>query len=230
MTQFVLANQTPQDGVGRTLPKSRLYFYENNTFNFKDVYSDTARTSVLPNPVIADGDGRFPAIYLAVNSNYRVSLKDRFDKQVTPFVDNQGGDALGLGTAAYADMVGTVSESGGIPTGAIFESGGSGSGGIYTKWLDGTLTIDGINYTSAITMINAGSISTGQLTIPLPAGCPNSTISWLVTGGGNSNLADGWITPDSIKSTTNLACRYFTPIQGAVTVTDLLLSARGRWY
>ena len=98
MTQFVLANQTPQDEVGRTLPKARLYFYENNTFNFKDVYSDTARTSVLPNPVIADGDGRFPAIYLAVNSNYRVHLKDRFDKQVTPFLDNQGEAAQGLAT------------------------------------------------------------------------------------------------------------------------------------
>lgn len=103
MTQFVLANQTPQDKVGRSLPKARLYFYDNNTFNFKDVYSDTARTSVLPNPVIADGSGVFPAIYLALDSNYRVSLKDRHDIQVTPFSDDQGVNAQGLGTAAYLD-------------------------------------------------------------------------------------------------------------------------------
>ncbi|MDV1215062.1 phage tail protein [Citrobacter freundii] len=45
---------------------------------------------------------------------------------------------LGLRTAAKADVVGTVSQSGGVPTGAIIERG-SNSNGEYTKFADGTL-------------------------------------------------------------------------------------------
>ncbi|MGZ0372300.1 gp53-like domain-containing protein, partial [Citrobacter freundii] len=40
---------------------------------------------------------------------------------------------LGLRTAAKADVVGTVSQSGGVPTGAIIERG-SNSNGEYTKF------------------------------------------------------------------------------------------------
>ncbi|WP_275211494.1 hypothetical protein [Citrobacter freundii] len=45
---------------------------------------------------------------------------------------------VGLRTAAKADVVGTVSQSGGVPTGAIIERG-SNSNGEYTKFADGTL-------------------------------------------------------------------------------------------
>lgn len=45
---------------------------------------------------------------------------------------------LGLRTAAKADVVGKVSQSGGVPTGAIIERG-SNSNGEYTKFADGTL-------------------------------------------------------------------------------------------
>lgn len=64
------------DEKGRTLPKAKLFFYENNTFNFKATYSDKAKTSVNPNPVIADGAGRFPNIFLDTGS-YRVVLQDK---------------------------------------------------------------------------------------------------------------------------------------------------------
>lgn len=44
---------------------------------------------------------------------------------------------LGLGTASVADVVGTVSQSGGVPTGAIIESD-SNNDGEYTRFADGT--------------------------------------------------------------------------------------------
>ena len=44
---------------------------------------------------------------------------------------------LGLGTAAEADIVGTVSQSGGDPTGAVIERG-SNSNGEYVRYADGT--------------------------------------------------------------------------------------------
>ncbi|AVD85948.1 phage tail protein [Pseudomonas sp. SWI44] len=45
---------------------------------------------------------------------------------------------LGLKKAAVADIVGTVSQSGGTPTGAIYERG-SNANGEYTAYADGTL-------------------------------------------------------------------------------------------
>lgn len=47
---------------------------------------------------------------------------------------------LGLGSAAVAPIVGTVSQSGGIPTGAIIETGTNASG-TYTKYADGTMIV-----------------------------------------------------------------------------------------
>ena len=44
---------------------------------------------------------------------------------------------LGLGTAAEADIVGTVSQSGGDPTGAVVERG-SNANGEYVRYADGT--------------------------------------------------------------------------------------------
>lgn len=54
--------------------------------------------------------------------------------------------ALGLGTAAVAPLLGTVSQSGGLPTGAVIERG-SNANGQYVKFADGTLlcTWAGIN-------------------------------------------------------------------------------------
>lgn len=45
---------------------------------------------------------------------------------------------LGLKAAAVADIVGTVNQSGGVPTGAIMEAG-SNANGEYIKYADGTL-------------------------------------------------------------------------------------------
>ena len=54
MSQFVFSRQFYNDEVGRTYPYARLYFYDTNTFNFKDVYTDVERTIPADNPVIAD--------------------------------------------------------------------------------------------------------------------------------------------------------------------------------
>jgi uncharacterized protein YegP (UPF0339 family) len=64
------------DDIGRTLAGARLNFYDTGTFDRKDTYFDSALTSVQPNPVIADGAGRFDTIYLATDSAYRVVLED----------------------------------------------------------------------------------------------------------------------------------------------------------
>ncbi|HFK9327721.1 hypothetical protein [Citrobacter freundii] len=81
------------------------------------------------------------------NTQILAALKKLFLSRSNPFGDIKADGAaaiatalsnLGLRTAAKADVVGTVSQSGGVPTGAIIERG-SNSNGEYTKFADGTL-------------------------------------------------------------------------------------------
>lgn len=63
------------DAIGRTLPEATLDFYDSGTFDRKDTYTDAALSSANPNPVVADGAGRFPDIFLATGP-YRAVLSD----------------------------------------------------------------------------------------------------------------------------------------------------------
>lgn len=66
-------------------------------------------------------------------------------------------NGLGLKAAAVADIVGTVSQSGGNPTGAIIERG-SNANGDYTKYADGTMICRGVTTQQACaTALSGGS-------------------------------------------------------------------------
>ena len=69
---------TALDGNGDPISGAKLYFYEAGTTTPADTYSDGALTSVNANPVIADGNGRFGAIYLQA-IDYKAILKDASD-------------------------------------------------------------------------------------------------------------------------------------------------------
>ena len=88
------------DEKGRTLPKATLDFYESGTFTRKDTYSDSALSAVNPNPVVADGAGRFPDIFLA-SGEYRAVLKDRDGVEIATKDNlvNQIGDGEDIATA-----------------------------------------------------------------------------------------------------------------------------------
>ncbi|ORL66617.1 hypothetical protein [Pseudomonas putida] len=80
-------------------------------------------------------------------------------------------NGLGLKSAAVADIVGTVSQSGGVPTGAIYERGNNANGH-YTKYADGTLIQWGaFVLTDAIGLGNsntAGGYRSAQMAITYP--------------------------------------------------------------
>jgi len=54
-----------------------LYVYETGTTTLKTVYSDKAETTPLSNPVVANGEGRFPAMY--ISGLYKLVCKDEND-------------------------------------------------------------------------------------------------------------------------------------------------------
>ncbi len=75
---------------------------------------------------------------------------------------------LGLGSAAIAAILGTVSQSGGVPTGAIFESGSS-SAGSWVKFASGLMiTVQSLSLTPGWTSVTANRFA-GPIVGNMPA-------------------------------------------------------------
>lgn len=100
--------------------------------------------------------------------------------------------SLGLGAAAVAAILGTVSQSGGVPTGAIFQSG-SNANGEFTRFASGwqictkilaiatgsTTAIGGV-YASAATSAGAFPANFAQTPIVVPSGTDSRGGGWAV--------------------------------------------------
>lgn len=154
---------------------------------------------------------------------------------------NQGGtgattaeDActnLGLGKSAVADILGSVSQSGGVPTGAIIEKG-SNSNGEYTKFADGTLICRRVITTADVnTNINVpdnlGGYRGGQTLIAFPA-----TFSGQPVGCGDVvNNPDGARCNVTAGNTSVWTVGLHTINSGNVGTTYAInLLAIGRWF
>ncbi|WP_256216658.1 phage tail protein [Pseudomonas sp. NBRC 111142] len=135
---------------------------------------------------------------------------------------------LGLKSAAIADIVGPVSQSGGTPTGAIIERGANASGN-YTKFADGTLICWG--YVSAVnTNLGVsnflGTTSGGtyyqniNITFPAVFAGSISLIPTLASGGGFGAR------PTTITTNGAIVQVY----SGTAGNNDMCWIATGRWY
>jgi hypothetical protein len=71
---FWLSGQQLLDGNGKPYAAAKAFFYDTGTTTPKATYSDAGLTAINANPVIADGEGRFPDIYL-VAGRYKVDLR-----------------------------------------------------------------------------------------------------------------------------------------------------------
>lgn len=91
---------------------------------------------------------------------------------------------LGLKTAAVADVLGTVSQSAGVPTGAIMESG-TNANGSYIKYADGTLLCWNGNGQSTASIPINNSTTTTYCTFPTSFINTAFTLSVQVWPGGN---------------------------------------------
>ena len=89
----------PVDGSGNPYPGGLLYFYLTGTTTPSNTYSDTAQTIANTNPVVADGSGMFPVIYLASGVTYDAVLK------------NSSGSTIWTATAIASGTVSAASTS-----------------------------------------------------------------------------------------------------------------------
>ena len=134
-------------------------------------------------------------------------------------------------SAARADILGTVSQSGGVPTGAIIEAG-SNSNGTYTKFADGTMicrrriTTAELN-TNINVPNNLGGFRGGQVLIPFAA-----TFVGLPVGSGDvQNNPDGARCNVTADTTTQWTVGIHTNNSGNVATTHAVnLLAIGRWF
>lgn len=123
-------------------------------------------------------------------------------------------------------VVGTVSESSGIPTGAIVESG-TNSNGYYVRWADGTQMCAFADTDLKSTGTSAGTLFSGGTTVyTFPAAFaypPMATASFERVGGTITHVA-------SMRGTTTTTVTL-TALSGSSGGTGYLsYIAIGRWY
>lgn len=73
---FLLPFRPALDANAIVVPGAKLYFYATGTTTPQAIYSDSALTTPLANPVEADAAGAWPTIYLNNSLTYRVLMKD----------------------------------------------------------------------------------------------------------------------------------------------------------
>jgi hypothetical protein len=130
------------------------------------------------------------------------------------------------GTSAILDILGTVSESGGVPTGSIIERG-SNANGEYVRFADGTQI--------CVSKISVDVTSTALQTASLPAIFAGNPIS--VSASNVDNSANSALYLTNIQRAYSTTAVYAFRIATAGTSTaptadseKLIMSATGRWF
>jgi hypothetical protein len=68
------------DNSGRILDSGQLFFYDSGTTTLKNVFSDPDGLVPIANPVVLDGAGRTPNVYL--EGSYKLIIQDKNDVQI----------------------------------------------------------------------------------------------------------------------------------------------------
>src|SRR3954470_17188760 len=76
---FKLPKNTNIDSSVRVTPGAKAYFYATTTTTPRDTYTTSALSVAHPNPVVADANGVFPAIYLDPSLIYKLTLNTSAD-------------------------------------------------------------------------------------------------------------------------------------------------------
>lgn len=107
---------SPSDGA-------TLDFFDTGTSTRKDTFSNEALTLANANPVIADGDGVFPDIFMPDGGRYKVTLKDKNGVQIFE-ADPVVGEVSASLSAKTFDTVAAMVASTELNVGDIVETAG----------------------------------------------------------------------------------------------------------
>ncbi|MCL8306349.1 hypothetical protein [Pseudomonas putida] len=207
-------------------------------------YRNSAQTSA--SQASASADAAAASAAAAAESEHNVSHKANSGANsditslsglTTPLSVNQGGtgggttssarSSLGLKSASVADIVGLVSQVGGVPTGAIIERG-SNANGDYVKFADGTLICWKIHtVTTGVTasggsVFFSGALAVGAWATPFVS---KPTRVFMPDGGAWSQASSAdW---DGVTAGTYQLVRY---VSTPVTTWSTSIIGIGRWF
>ena len=180
------------------------------------------RISELVNLTSLAADDEFVVVDSDANATKRITATNLVKFPAAPTVN--GEDVYYQG-----NILGTVSESGGTPTGAVIERG-SNANGEYVKYADGTMICfkQGHNAgNQAILTSFFGGFRSGGLTATYPA---SFTAIPAATGGGYTNQGLFGFNV-VVGAATNNWQFLFTSVGGNSGATRYIdLVAVGRWY
>ena len=119
------------------------------------------------------------------------------------------------------NVVGPVTQSGGVPTGALVDQGETPEGR-YTRWADGTQICWAVQEGLEVTTADGALYRSAELshTFPLPFVAPPVTSGSCQTGGGWGNIR--------ALSATAWGATLWAPTQ--VSAAEVTVLAVGRWY
>lgn len=129
------------------------------------------------------------------------------------------------------NILATVSQAGGVPTGGVFETGGNANNGKWTKYADGTMEFSRrLSVTSAIStaagsMFYSGGIAATPMGITFAGDLPEVQVT-LEDAAGIS-----WATLGGPPTLTNFPVLYLlAPSSVASRTYTVNLKAKGRWF
>ena len=169
-----------------------------------------SKISLEPN---ASGAGTFSIVSPDSNTNRTLNLPDEAGKLLSTG-NNDPAEIF-----KQSNILGTVSESGGVPTGAIVERD-SNANGEFVKYADGTLICTdefGLGNTSSVTSFGTFSFPSQFITRP--------SISFSVRAS-TSGSPKPYIYFYSIPTETS----YEPRVEDSGTFTRFFMIAVGRWY
>jgi len=198
MSRFVHPLDSQYNKNGKPLDGAKREFFEPGLLVNKDTFSDEALTTPNTNPVIADGTGTFPEIWL--NGNYDVTLKDKNDVsvglnplRVNDFATSSNATINVKTTNEMAGLGGLVVGSSVVQTAE--NSTGNGGSGIYDTITVGTTKYVDLPDTFSIIVSTVDS----NVALKLRTDGIVNILSWGVIADGSTDtstaMADAMASP-----------------------------------
>jgi hypothetical protein len=137
---------------------------------------------------------------------------------------------LGLGSAAIAAILGTVSQSGGVPTGAIFESGSS-SAGSWVKFASGLMiTVQSLSLTPGWTSVTANRFA-GPIIGNMPALFSAAPLLFVQVRDPSAAGRAAWCPLADATNGNTFSLFLASPSASTVTTSvSFNIFAIGRWF
>lgn len=128
-----------------------------------------------------------------------------------------------LGAYTKTNLIGTVSQTAGAPTGAVFQTGTSGTMK-YTKYADGRLEITGTNAD-----LSVGASATAVMSVTFPVAFVDKTFAFSASGQPVTSTDVYGFTYIASKTVNGISAVYRNGAT-AQTITEITWMAVGRWY